>query len=398
MSQDRTSPTASEPLRVLRAALLSLSLVACGTTTPLLPLPAEPPEDLLATVYLVGDGGGVAHEDPVLTRLQEDVSRSRRGGPVLVAFLGDNVYRAGVRRGEPTHSRDTLILSRQLRAVARGGGGALFVPGNHDWADGGEDGLESVQLQERFFRQAAGAGAAVTWAPGGGCPGPAVLDLPGVRVVSLDSQWFLHEYARGCPGRTREQFVAQVAAVVDAAGEREVLVLSHHPLATNGPHGGYFPLDRHLFPLRDFESWAFVPLPVLGSLYVAARNRGVHPQDVSSDGYQAMREILLEALGSARRLPLLHGAGHEHSLQVLDGGSQGASYHLVSGSATSTTPVDTGNGALFAASLRGYMRLEFTASRVRLTVLPLPEDGSPGAREGWCGVVVRETRALDPCG
>src|SRR5207245_4563265 len=56
----------------------------------------------------------------------------------------------------------------------------------------GPRGWDAIRRQERFL--AALGDARVALLPGGGCPGPRVVDLAGgVRLVALDTEWWLHD-------------------------------------------------------------------------------------------------------------------------------------------------------------------------------------------------------------
>ena len=90
--------------------------------------------DQEAVLFLVGDAGYVPFvENPVLHDLQERVrALSDRGVPVMVLYLGDNVYDAGVRAD---HTEDLELLDAQVEVVRGASARARFIPGNHDWAN-----------------------------------------------------------------------------------------------------------------------------------------------------------------------------------------------------------------------------------------------------------------------
>jgi hypothetical protein len=164
-----------------------------------------------------------------------------------------------------------------------------------------------------------------------------------------------------------------------SAGDRHVIVLAHHPLATGGSHGGYFTWWQHLFPLREFSRGLWIPLPGLGSAYPIARQRGISSQDFSSVENRRMR-LMLETALRARR-PLVYAAGHEHNLQVL--GSAGAEWHLVSGAGSynHVGPVAWRDSTRFAVAASGYMRLDVLLDgRVRLGVMTVASDSTATER------------------
>ena len=83
---------------------------------------------------------------------------------------------------------------------------------------------------------------------------------------------------------------------------------------TSGPHGGYFPWETHVFPLRMLHRDLWIPLPVVGSIFPISRQLGVTDTDMMSSKYReyikSMRSIFKPGV------PTLIAAGHEHSLQI----------------------------------------------------------------------------------
>lgn len=362
------------------ALVLSLAATACAGPLPEPPGPAVPGAiDTEITVFLVGDAGEPDPRfEPVLAALSADIAAN--GARTLVAFLGDNIYPAGLPPGDdPGRGEANRRIAAQVRAVADAGGEAVFIPGNHDWNYAGAGGLERVRAQERLV-EALGAGR-VRFLPDGGCPGPAILDAgERLRLVALDTEWWLQDpSARGdgaaCPAPTEAGVVASIEDALAGAAGRHVVVLGHHPLRSGGNHGGHFTWRQHLFPLRDLAGWAWVPVPILGSAYPIVRARGISDQDVGGDRNGRMRAALESAFRAAP--PLLYAAGHEHNLQVLQGTS--ADWEVISGGGIHghTTPVTSIADTRFAAARSGYVRLDIQRDgRVRLGVITVDERGT----------------------
>jgi hypothetical protein len=316
------------------ACWLLVLLAACAgapraTTAP---VPVPRPDDVETAVFLIGDAGAPAPGgEPVLRALSRDLAGT--AAPSVVVFLGDNIYPRGL---PPAAAPDRPTAERRLQAqldvVLRGRGVGILVPGNHDWAEEGDDGWDAVRRQGAFV-DSAGRGR-VAMLPGDGCPGPAVRDIgTRLRIVALDTQWWLHAGPRPdsanstCVPRGERGVIDSLRAVVDGAGDRGVVVVAHHPLRSGGPHGGRFGWKGHVFPLREWRSWFWLPLPILGSVYPAARRSGASPQDIPDPRNQRMRDALRQ--GFAARPPLLYASGHDHSLQVLEGGGDDGPRHLV---------------------------------------------------------------------
>jgi hypothetical protein len=330
-------------------------------------VPADP--GVRARVILVGDAG---RPDPAVLAAVRGWS-GKAPARTLLVFLGDNVYEDGLPDG-PAYD-EKAVLDRQIAAAV--GGHVVFVPGNHDW-HGGRVGIrrQAAHVQD--------AGGAIRFRPTDGCPGPAVEEvLDGVRLIAFDTEWLLQRLpdAAGCelgnePLRT---VTARVGQALAEAGEELVVVVAHHPPWTYGAHGGFFDWRDHLFPLTRVASWAWIPLPLIGSLYPLARKNLAHDQDAYSDRYRAVQAQLAAAFSAYDgAAPLVFAGGHDHSLQVL-GRRDPWDYVLVSGSASAgrLTAVTHGPDTLFAHLAHGFMVLDlYSDARVLLRVV---EAGEPRA-------------------
>lgn len=133
--------------------------------------------------------------------------------------------------------------------------------------------------------------------------------------------------------------VEGVADALAGAGDRRVVIASHHPFESAGPHGGIF------------DVWETMGLRRL--LYKS----GALLQDLHSRPYWDLRRRLSEVFVEAGR-PLAWAGGHEHSLQVMvHDDSTAPGYSLVSGSASKLSRVAPIEGTVFQESAPGYMML-----------------------------------------
>jgi hypothetical protein len=362
---------------------LCAALLAACAGSPRAPDPAGgPATDPETVLYLIGDAGAPdPRGDPVLAALEDDVAELPEGVGRTVLFLGDNLYPRGM---PPSGAAERAEAERRLRAQLRVGSATssptIFIPGNHDWDFSGRDGWSAVRRQEEFV-EGAGAGW-VEFLPDGGCPGPAIRDLGDrLRLVLIDTEWWLRDRDKptdptsSCPYDSPGEILDALREAMSGAGDREVVVVGHHPLATGGSHGGYFRLRHHIFPLRDWKSWAWIPLPVLGSIYPIARQRGFSDQDLSGDLNRSMRAALDSTL--AVRPPLAYVSGHVHGLEVLDGG-ESARLLVISGAGYfgHWDALRWTEATRFAASGQsGYVKLEVErGGRVRVAVVTVDAD------------------------
>ncbi|MGZ8392082.1 MAG: metallophosphoesterase family protein, partial [Gemmatimonadales bacterium] len=277
------------------SALVLVGTLACARNRPppVVPVPVIPPEEVAVSVYLIGDAGKPdSTGEPVLMALRRDLAT--RHSERVVVFLGDNAYPRGLPApGQPGRGEAERYLAAQVEAVTSTGARGYLVPGNHDWAKHGVDGWEAIKRQERFV-DSVGAGR-VLLRPGGGCPGPSVVDIGArLRLILLDTQWWLHPGPKprdpdsSCGTDAEQEIVDSLGAALTGAGGRLVVMAQHHPLRSGGEHGGYFELRDHLFPLTAAKPSLWIPLPWIGSLYPAARQQGISSQDIPSRAYQRL--------------------------------------------------------------------------------------------------------------
>lgn len=312
-------------------------------------------EPVEATLFLVGDAGEVnAHSSAVLAHLGEEIASIASGSaspPVLVAFLGDNLYEVGA--SAANEAADLAILEAQAGALGQHAGvRGVFVPGNHDWSKGGADdqGRAAVRLQEDWISRL-GTSRNLALHPADACPGPSAVDLTdSIRLLFVDTEWLLREPHDECG--SAEEFYERLRRDLEQNRGKRIVVMSHHPLVSGGSHAG------HIAP---FESG---PL-----LYYLVRKSGASVQDLASPRYAEMIRRFEGASAASGTRPLLHAAGHDHTLQVirLTGPGQPV-YQLVSGAGSRSTNSRRIDGTRYAANGFGYMRLDFRAVSARLTV------------------------------
>ncbi|MEX2610499.1 MAG: metallophosphoesterase [Gemmatimonadota bacterium] len=314
-------------------ALLLPLLSACQGRRGLEP-PA--PQEIETSVFLVGDAGepNPRQLGPALRHLSEQVAAAPDGSVVL--FLGDNIYPEGVpQEGAPEWADARRRLRTQIQLIPPGVR-AIFMPGNHDWG-GGPFGLYSLRTQEAWIAEMAG-GRDVSMVPSNGCPGPVPFDVGRLRMVILDTQWWLHDYIvrderSNCDTNTSGQVTAALREQVRPTRDDQiVMVAGHHPLVTGGRHGGYCGITG---PFQRF----------------AGRS-----QDIMSSANRTMRDSLESAFSA--HPPLIYASGHEHTLQVLRGG-RSVHYLLVSGSASKRECAVKMRESYYVSQNRhGFMRVD----------------------------------------
>ena len=405
------------PSRAIAIVTLCAWLAACSHMTPYAVSSAGMPSPQIDAIdhriLLIGDTGAPDPAgEPALAALSARVAEVP--DRTTVVFLGDVVYETGMPHpssieGTPVEEiLDQALLNMyesrheaerrvkdQIKAVDFPGTRAVVIPGNHDWDQFGVGGWKSVRELGTYLQQARSlTRAEIDFLPGGGCPGPAWVDVgTRGRVIVLDTQWWLEVGAKPsptdnpteCPYTTEEAVTAALVRELRAAHDagRTAIIVGHHPLRSKGPHGGYVDPLVHVFPMLMLGSYVPVfvrwfPLPVLGTVGASIRRwRSPSPQDVSGPGNRHMRRALAAAMAEAATTgaaPLVYAAGHDHSLQIFRG-DRAVPYTLVSGfgSRVKSSEVRHDGATLFAhanPSHPGFMQLDLLRNgRARLSVI-----------------------------
>jgi calcineurin-like phosphoesterase family protein len=351
-----------------------------------IPAPAARIDSLELSLFLIGDAGGKVYDDePVLREFTRQLD-SLRPGTRFVVLLGDNVYPKGIPAAEDRSRADAeRRLAAQIAAIRQGGTKGFLVPGNHDWERQGKGGWNAIRRQDTLARKFGGGD--VRLLPGGGCPGPVVVDVsPHIRLIALDTEWWVHNDVKPygitspCPTRTYNEVVDSLRGALRDRGSRHAIIVTHHPMRSGGVHGGAFGWTEHVFPLRVIRSWLWLPLPIVGSIYPLSRKLGISNQDISGKKYKAMRRAFEQVF--QQYPPLVYASGHDHDLQVLRGGRRklsSAKYLLVSGAGIlgHESRVHRIDGSLFQRDAAGFMRLDVTKDgRVRLSVTTVVPAGT----------------------
>ncbi len=309
------------------------------------------------TMYLVGDAGYVPDDgvNPVLTYLKAHLATESKDASLV--FLGDNIYPEGMpRKSAPTRAVAEERLIAQLDVAKVFPGRPFFVAGNHDWY---VDGLKGVKRQEKFIEKYLDRKNVLLPKPG--CSGPEEIELTEDLVLLLiDSQWYLTDWEDeteindDCPVKSREFFANYYKFALRGNRRKNVVVALHHPLYSNGVHGGQFTFNDHLFPLRAINKDLWVPLPILGSIYPLLRGTVASAQDIPHPVNRKYQDILINTAQNFGSF--IFASGHEHALEYFENDNQ---HYIVSGAGAKKSPVKLGNGALFAYGNYGYSKLYF---------------------------------------
>jgi len=294
--------------------------------------------------YLIGDAGNspLGQEANALKQLKAELSKANKNSTLL--FLGDNIYPSGL---PDKKSEDRAFaehqLNEQTEITKNFKGRTIFIPGNHDWYS---DGMKGLERQEKYIEDLLGKN---TFLPKNGCPIKKVNISDDIVMIVIDSQWYLTDWNKhpnindDCEIKTRSKFFAEFEGLIKKARGKTTLIALHHPMFSNGSHGGQFSFAKNL-----------TPVPIIGTLKnVIRKTGGLSPQDLQSATYKSFRQRIVTL--SQENDKVIFVSGHEHSLQYI---IQDNLPQIISGSGSKTTATRNQGGGEFSYGTEGYARLD----------------------------------------
>ena len=322
---------------------------------------------LVHSLYLVGDAGALDDVDNKKNYVLEGVRKhlDEASGEETLVYLGDNLYDHGlVKKDHPERKYGEEVLSTQLEIANSVNGNTIFVAGNHDWKKGKKGGLKYVKRQERYIESYFddALDKKVKMYPGKGCADPKVVKINKDLVfVFLDTQWWLQHWEgeknmnHGCEVKSKTDLLHSIEEIFTEHKNDEIVVLMHHPIMSNGTHGGKFSLKHHLFPLTELNKDLWIPLPIIGSAYPVFRQITGSVQDITNGKNQEIMQGI-DQIATRLKVNIIFASGHEHSLQYFDLDKK---KYIISGSGAKQTYTVGGGTVDYARQARGFAKLMF---------------------------------------
>ncbi len=302
-----------------------------------------PPKDIKHSFYLIGDAGNYEHgaSARVLEAFKNELNSASGNSTAL--FLGDNIYPIGFPDKDNKHRESAERYIKAQTDVAQNfKGRTVFIPGNHDWYSG----VKGLKRQEKFVEEALGKN---TFLPEDGCPIEKIHVTEDIDLIIVDSQWYITNWNKKptindeCDIKTRQVFLNEFSSLIKKARSKTTIVAIHHPMFTNGPHGGQYGVKNHL-----------TPLPGIGTLiHVFRKTNGLSNVDLQNTHYNELKQRLVTLAQENKKVIFV--SGHEHSLQYLEKDNL---KQIVSGSGSKTTRTRNVGAGLFGYGTPGYARLD----------------------------------------
>lgn len=328
-------------MRRLFGIAIFFIFISCATfqTIPEIDVENKTTDKVVRTFYLIGDAG---YPEGGMAPKALKVLEGRLGGANksdVLLFLGDNIYPSGLPdENDPGRKNAELALQLQIEVARKFKGDSYFIPGNHDWYNG----VKGLKRQEEFVEQQLGKDS---FLPENGCPIEKVNIDDNTVLLLVDSHWYITNWNNhptindDCEIKTKDHFLDEFTSEIKKARGKTTLVAIHHPMFTNGPHGGSYSLKEH-----------FKPLPVIGTLKNILRTTtGVVNADISNWFYNDLRKKLITAAQHNENVIFI--SGHEHSLQYIEADNL---KQVISGSGSKSTAVRHRSNGDFGYPANGY--------------------------------------------
>jgi len=335
-----------------RAILFLMALLifnACATFEPQYAdkdyLKVELPDKKIThSFYLIGDAGNspIGSETEALKLFKTELEKASKHSTAI--FLGDNIYPNGLpKKSDEGRAFAEHQLNVQTDAVKGFKGETIFIPGNHDWYN---DGLMGLEREENYVKDRLGKHS---FLPQNGCPIEKVDITDDIVLLLIDSEWYLTNWDKHptindeCEIKTREKFFDELESEIKKADGKTTLIAIHHPMITNGKHGGQYSFVDHM-----------KPLPVLGTVKnVLRKTSGVSMEDLQNKRYNEFRKRIITL--SQQNDKVIFVSGHDHNLQYI---VQDNLPQIVSGSGSKVTQTRNVGKGQFTYGSPGFVRLD----------------------------------------
>jgi hypothetical protein len=306
--------------------------------------PKESTAEIEHTFYLIGDAGNstLKKDSPALKYLKKKTKNVSKKSTLI--FLGDNVYETGIPKKKK--SKKYKLAKRRLEAqtdvAEKFKGNSIFIPGNHDWYNG----LDGLKREEKLVEKALGK---KSFFPQNGCPLESVDISKNIVLIIVDTHWYLTDWDNhptindNCEIKTRTKFFDEFEGLIKKSRGKTTIIAMHHPMFTNGSHGGKYSFASHMNPL-----------PILGSLKNLIRQTsGLSNTDIQNKKYNALKKRIVTLAQENDKTIFV--SGHDHNLQYI---IQDNIPQIVSGSGSKTTATKLSGGAKFTYGAQGFAKLD----------------------------------------
>lgn len=325
--------------------LLAFLIQSCATFKPQYSSDAKEEmypnnKKVVHTFFLLGDAGNGLIKDTIndSNSLANNLNKATKNSTLL--FLGDNIYPAGMpKKNDKNRNNAEKSLQNQIDIASSFKGKTIFIPGNHDWYS---NGVEGLKREQEFVEKQVGK---KSFLPKNGCAIETINISTDIVLILVDSQWYITNWDKeptineDCDLKTRAKFLDEFRSEIKKARGKTTLVAIHHPMFSNGTHGGQYSFKSHL-----------KPAPILGSFKNLIRETsGISNADMQNEKYNELKKNLVAA--AQQNDKVIFVSGHDHSLQYI---VEDNLHQIISGSGSKVSETRNTKGGNFSYGVNGY--------------------------------------------
>ncbi|MGJ8667063.1 MAG: hypothetical protein ACSHW7_11890 [Patiriisocius sp.] len=294
-------------------------------------------EEVLHTFYVAGGmgNGEVSENKEINDLLASYLDKADKNSTLL--FTGDYVT-----CDEEEQKTNVDRIATALEISKNFKGKTRFTPGDNEWASFDSKQIEWVEdyIKDRDIKR-------TKVEPNNVCPIEFEEIDDDLAVIYVDSQWYIanwdrvEDINRKCTQiNTRRVFIAELEGYIKDARGKNLVVVMHHPIFTNGMYG----------------------MSYMG---------GVSPKKIFFDRYNDLRIQVSALTQDLDRVTIV--SGHEKSLQYLKGGDI---HQIISGSMGGAAPTKRTKDNITATGGELEYEGKYTHGAVGFAVLKYYKDGS----------------------
>ncbi len=291
-------------------------------------------------VFLLGNLENLDIQSEAFLSLARKVKNTKTTYTVLVN--GDFVGPKGLSESPKSSEVERL---EALMALGSDQGKVIFIPGDKEWDDSGDDGKKKLAALEKYLDKKGGDN--VEFYPRNNCLGPELLSLnEHVQLLTINTQWLLQdnrieEEDGKCKFLTDRELWSELTDLLIKNDNKNLIVAIHHPIVSYGQYAGCKLGAMHWSP------------PIYGTFKAAFHRNIGGAKDLQNEELAKFRNRLHSITEDIDGV--IFTSGHEYDLQVI---KSDGNYHINSGSFVQSRPVDSKEGTLFSKNAKGYIELD----------------------------------------
>ena len=336
------------------------TLTACATYNPQSKIDAIKETSSKKPIHTFFVAGGLGTEtpdaNPELQRLLKSyLDKANKESTLL--YTGDYTSKKGDKSTNEAFIKSQIDLAKDFK------GKTVFIPGHHEWSSKDTKKIEWVEdyLKDNSIKN-------FEVQPTNVCPLEYVEIDETLDILYVDSNWFetnwdhVEGMNKKCTDiNTKRRFNEEFESYIKDSRGKNLLVVMHHPVFSNGKYAG-----NNTF----LES--ITPLPIVGNVINEFMHLGgFSQQQLSSLRNTYLRNTISSLVQDNDRVTIV--SGHEESLQYL---SSTDIRQIISGSMGSRTGTKISKGTI--ANIGGSLEYEgkFTYGEKGFAVINYYEDGT----------------------